>query len=296
MLRIVSGVAAGTIVVLLFLTSRIAGLTIIAVFHFLAILEYFRIIEPPLPAGLRMSALAVLNLSFLTAIGLILTYKENGDFLFGRFGSSGSAYLYLVASCFIMVVLTWIVLFAVVAFGLVTRHPDSGFPLSSALYTVFSAIYIFLGLGSLALLFGAGQPGAWFAAFILSWGADTGAFFTGKTLGRNLLCPRVSPKKTVEGFIGCILTGAIALPVFLYFLPQFQPLSFAAGIGYAIIGACIAALGHLGDLFTSVIKRTYDRKDSGKFLPGHGGFLDRLDSLLIVSPIVAILFLSQLKL
>ncbi len=115
-----------------------------------------------------------------------------------------------------------------------------------------------------------------------SWVCDTGAYFAGVTLGRHKLCPEISPKKTVEGAVGgmvlsLIVTVIIALifnlKVILLYLLILTPL------------LCI--VGMVGDLFASVIKRSTGIKDYGKLIPGHGGILDRFDSILLIAPVLA---------
>ncbi len=108
---------------------------------------------------------------------------------------------------------------------------------------------------------------------------DTGAYFAGRFLGRHKLYPAVSPKKTWEGAVGGLLAsaGAAALAHFWY-LPE---LPLLTGL---ILGAGLGALGQMGDLCESMLKRAYDVKDSGQILPGHGGLLDRIDALLFAAP------------
>jgi phosphatidate cytidylyltransferase len=109
--------------------------------------------------------------------------------------------------------------------------------------------------------------------------SDSAAFFIGKSLGRHKLCPTVSPKKTIEGFMGGLLGGAAGgLIVSLLFFPGF------ALIRVIMFSALLAAVGVLGDLTESMLKRQAGVKDSGTILPGHGGLLDRVDSLLLAAP------------
>lgn len=116
---------------------------------------------------------------------------------------------------------------------------------------------------------------------MLSWLADTGGYFAGRFLGKTKLYAAVSPKKTREGFVGSI-GGAIlgACLAHFWYLPSL-PLSH--GLLLAVFGG---AMGQLGDLVESLLKRSTGIKDSGRLVPGHGGILDRIDALLVVSPIV----------
>ena len=114
---------------------------------------------------------------------------------------------------------------------------------------------------------------------------DTGAFYTGKNFGRNKLAPRISPGKTVEGFIGGLLAaiGAGALCKYTFF-PEINL------IHALILGGLIGLIGPVGDLSESMLKRGSEVKDSGTFMPGHGGILDRVDSVLFCAPILYFYF------
>lgn len=116
--------------------------------------------------------------------------------------------------------------------------------------------------------------------FLLVWAADVGAYFAGKAFGRNRLAPTISPGKTWEGFFGgLVLTIAVGLLVGEYL----------AGIGmsvtWVVVLAAVAVVSVIGDLMESLLKRQADVKDSGSLLPGHGGLLDRLDSVLAAAPL-----------
>lgn len=118
----------------------------------------------------------------------------------------------------------------------------------------------------------------WFLfALLITWMSDTFAYLVGKTLGRTKLIPRVSPNKTVEGALGGLAAASITavLVVILFGLPM-NPV-IAGGLGIVL-----GALGMLGDLFESQLKRRAGVKDSGNAIPGHGGFLDRIDALIWV--------------
>jgi len=126
--------------------------------------------------------------------------------------------------------------------------------------------------------------------FFLIWGADIGAYFSGKAFGKAKLAPRVSPGKSWAGFFGGMVTsGVIATLMALYFGSP----ALMSWTGLAYIGACmgIAMVSVLGDLTISMLKRHRDIKDSSNLLPGHGGFLDRIDSLLSASPVFALYLL-----
>jgi phosphatidate cytidylyltransferase len=121
-----------------------------------------------------------------------------------------------------------------------------------------------------------------FGLLLLIWSNDSFAYLTGITIGKNKLYERISPKKTIEGFIGgTISTLGVAYLITIYF----PVLSIIEWIGMAII---VSIFGVLGDLIASLFKRITGVKDTGNIIPGHGGIIDRLDSIIFVAPIVFI--------
>ena len=121
-----------------------------------------------------------------------------------------------------------------------------------------------------------------FAIVILT---DTGAYYTGRTIGRRKLAPRISPGKTIEGAIGGFVMATVAGYVSkLTFFPEI-PL-----IHCLVLGAVIGIIGQIGDLAESLLKRGSAVKDSGRLLPGHGGMLDRIDSILFSAPVLYFYF------
>jgi phosphatidate cytidylyltransferase len=131
-----------------------------------------------------------------------------------------------------------------------------------------------------------------------SWGSDTGAIFAGKFAGKNKLAPRTSPKKTVEGLLGGAASAAAIFAAALIMFPADSPLSklgldLLGTVPGALIlaagGFVIALIGVYGDLLFSMLKREADVKDYGQIVPGHGGILDRFDSMLLVAPLIYLL-------
>jgi phosphatidate cytidylyltransferase len=121
--------------------------------------------------------------------------------------------------------------------------------------------------------------------FVASWGSDTCAYCVGKLIGRHKLPSKLSPNKTIEGCVGGIL-GA-ALIGFLFALAFYKDKNI--WWQFALIGGAGSVISQIGDLAASAIKRNYNIKDYGKLIPGHGGILDRFDSILFTAPLVYIL-------
>jgi phosphatidate cytidylyltransferase len=117
----------------------------------------------------------------------------------------------------------------------------------------------------------------------ITFGQDTGAYFAGRFLGRHKLYEKISPKKTIEGAVGGLVTAVGFALAFRAYAPGLSDLT---GADVALLGGGGAVLGMVGDLFESLLKRSSGVKDSGALIPGHGGVLDRIDALLFVGPFV----------
>ncbi len=154
--------------------------------------------------------------------------------------------------------------------------------LGGAASTLFGVLLIPLPATAMCYLRGFSSRAVLFLLLIV-WGCDSFAYYTGKNFGRRKLAPVVSPNKTWEGsiggFVGATLIGAAAGTWGV--LPELGP------VRGALVGALASSAGQIGDLVKSLWKRGAGVKDSGVFLPGHGGFYDRIDSLLFAGPVVA---------
>jgi phosphatidate cytidylyltransferase len=136
---------------------------------------------------------------------------------------------------------------------------------------------------ALALLHSSG-PGWLLLALGIVWATDTGAYFVGRKLGRHKLSPRISPNKTVEGLLGGLVAGvAIALGGAALLGARGSQLALVA-----LVATLMVLFSVVGDLFESMLKRHVGAKDSGALIPGHGGLLDRLDSVLAALPVFAL--------
>ena len=193
------------------------------------------------------------------------------------------------------------------AIYLVVRNGDISYQKASGL-VMFSGIvifcfYSFIRLKELLPVEKFGYDAIFFILLILcfAWGGDTCAYFAGRAFGKHKLCPVVSPKKTVEGAIGGVLGTMVfgVLVTLIYSVAADRTEAFTrSNIGvsmYVIIAllACVAAvLGIYGDLFASVVKRQCGIKDYGVIFPGHGGILDRFDSVMFIAPFVTMVIIA----
>lgn len=156
-------------------------------------------------------------------------------------------------------------------------------PIINIASTVLGIIYITLPLtllNHIAFFSGEYQGKLILGLFILMWASDTGAYVFGVLFGRNRLFERISPKKSWEGFFGGLFTSVLGA----YLLSRFY--GVFVNEEWYVIAVLLVVFGTLGDLVESMFKRSVNLKDSGKILPGHGGILDRFDSILLAIPVI----------
>ena len=167
--------------------------------------------------------------------------------------------------------------------GLLTRRQKEG-AFTSWIWTVAGILYIGWLLSHLVALRSLNSGRNWvFLVLFVTWVSDTTAFFVGRRFGRHKLAPATSPGKTWEGSIGGICGGIAVSTLFLAPTPFQLPFSPGQAV---LLGALTSILGQAGDLFESLFKRNLGVKDSGKLMPGHGGILDRIDSLIFAGIVV----------
>lgn len=168
-----------------------------------------------------------------------------------------------------------VLLFLLLGLVVFTKNTIEG-----AMITFIGFFYVSFSLSHLILISDFDDNFFIWYPFIIAFVTDTFAYFTGKMIGKTKLIPHVSPNKTVEGSLGGIIACLIVSFAYAHFVePDFQFLA----IFMAFVGSI---LSQMGDLIASKIKRIFDIKDFGKIMPGHGGVLDRFDSLIITLPLV----------
>ena len=159
-------------------------------------------------------------------------------------------------------------------------------------YSVFAYFYIIIPLSCLVFIHWL-NPLYTLALFAFVWVNDTFAYLVGSAIGKRTLFERISPKKTWEGFFGGLIFAVFAGFLFSHFTTDYcSTNNLIKWIGLAVV---VVIFGTMGDLFESYIKRNLNVKDSGTILPGHGGLLDRLDSILFAAP-VALIYLLLVRL
>lgn len=176
--------------------------------------------------------------------------------------------------------IAYVRLVALVALILSLRRRDLANGLAYAAAMTLGAVYIF-GAWRCAIDLRALHPNWLLFALAINWTGDVAAFYVGRAVGKHKLAPRISPGKTIEGAIGSLASAALFGAGFAYWWPA--GFSMAVWIPLALV---TNVAGQFGDLTESALKRGAGMKDSGMLLPGHGGWLDRLDSSLFTLPVV----------
>jgi phosphatidate cytidylyltransferase len=241
-------------VLLLFLAPPLLFWLVITLGAVIALAEYFRMIDTAPSSGVMVLAIAVCSLPVVAV-----------------FAGSGAGMLvggYLSLLGLVLLVLRFY-----------TRLDNVLFFLTSA---GFGVLYISLCSAHLVLIRVLPDGASWLLLLTaITAGSDTGAYYSGRAFGKRKLCPNISPGKTVNGAIGGIVAAVVTAVILACFLMpgvNFFRLALAAAV-LSVIGIC-------GDLAESIIKRGTGVKDSGTILGGHGGLLDRIDSLLLTAPLL----------
>ncbi len=218
----------------------------------MALKEYFTMCLHPAEMKIKPVAIAIGLIPFVAAI------SGRADYVF--------------ASFFIALFASALLLFTIY------QDLDNGFLLLAKL--CLGLTFVSLGAAHLPLLVAVPHGVAWLAILtLITIASDTGAYYAGTSFGKTKLCPAISPNKTVEGLLGGLAASLVlAMLTGLFLLPHVPILKMAAAI------VLISLIGVGGDLTESIMKRSCRVKDSGSILPGHGGVLDRIDSLLAAAP------------
>ncbi|MDR1012696.1 MAG: phosphatidate cytidylyltransferase [Lactobacillales bacterium] len=160
----------------------------------------------------------------------------------------------------------------------------NAYSIEKAAFPVIASLYVGVGFAALLNARNQGLPGLFLALFIV-WATDIGAYFVGLKYGRHKLCPEVSPNKTLEGVLGGALSAFFVTMAFVFLFKAKNHFNHTA-LSVMFLSLLFSIAAQFGDLVESSIKRHFAVKDSGKILPGHGGILDRFDSLLFVLPLM----------
>ena len=260
--RITSALILLPILILIFwIGNKYIGDVLFTFIAFLSIDEYFNAVSKVSNPVRWVGYLSCLSIAFIHLIpeGYITTYA-------------------ILALPIIL-----IILFAqVVATEMKTSFKDIAYTFLGIFYVVFFTMFI-------ALIYGMqnGRVLIWYALFA-AWGSDVFAYIIGKYFGKHKFS-KVSPKKSIEGCIAGVVGAVVLMVIFTYFANTYWNLN--VNYGYIVlIGVALSLLGQVGDFAASSIKRYVDIKDYSNLIPGHGGMLDRIDSLIFLAPFAYVLF------
>ncbi len=232
-------------------------------------------------------------ISLVATVAMIELLKMKKIQLFSLMGmiSLLSMWLLLVpTSWFAMISSTFsrveIFVFLILILLMLTVVTKNAFTFDEVGFVILASVYVGFGFHYLIMSREIPEIGMMLVFFVmfLIWATDSGAYFAGRTFGKHKLWPEISPKKTIEGSIGGIVSAVVIGSIFYWLVPIFP--SYAMALTVMIVAS---VFGQIGDLVESALKRHYAVKDSGNVLPGHGGVLDRFDSLIYVMPILHLL-------
>ncbi|AZR72377.1 hypothetical protein BBF96_02585 [Anoxybacter fermentans] len=257
--RIISGIVGIALAVFIINFGGLPFLTAVLILTVLGLLEFYRMVS--IKGKKPFKGVGVISGLIL----VLLTYFNNKSFVIGDIILPGLI----------------VALFMVFSVQLIKNGTED--TIQNVAITFFGIFYVVGLISHFILLRNLKNPilpgiNAIYFALICTWATDSFAYFVGKSFGRKHLAPNISPKKTVEGFIGGIL-GSFLAGLIYSIINGFSP--FKAGV----IAFLIGIVGQMGDLFESALKRDAGIKDSGNLIPGHGGVLDRFDSAFFTLPL-----------
>ena len=272
--ELAGAVAIPIVLVILFKGPAILFNALVAVIALGAVWEFYRIAEK---TGHPVAKTVGLAGSALLLGGAALLW---GPFRFETPAGDLVRVAVRTRPSFWLVAALAIVFLAAIA-PMASRVPPAS-ALAGAASTIFGIVSIALPATAMCLLRGR-SPRVVLMLLLIVWVCDSSAYYFGRMFGRRPLAPMVSPKKTWEGSIGGLVGATLfgAAAGTWWFLPELGP------VRGALAGALVSTAGQIGDLVESLWKRGAGVKDSGTFLPGHGGFYDRIDSLLFAAPVLA---------
>lgn len=269
--RLLSGILLVVIALVVLLTG---GSLLTVVLFLISMIAYLELTDACKVRGGEMDPGA------LVKVGLVMTLIY--------YAMLGYTLAWGIRTALCTMALTIVTVFLAFLFVYVFTFPK--YHANQIMSAMFSFLYGPVMLSFLYLLREGFEDGVYFVwfAFLASWGSDTCAYCVGVLIGKHKMAPKLSPKKSVEGAVGGIVGAALLFVLYTYFVinshsQMVMSLPFAA-----VLGAVGALLSMVGDLAASAVKRDHEIKDYGKLIPGHGGIMDRFDSVIVAAPIVFI--------
>jgi phosphatidate cytidylyltransferase len=283
--RLISGVVYITLLLFSILYSTESFILLFGIFLVIATFEFCNLVKIN-----KILPLSLVSLSY-AAISLLSYYKTETDNYLSNLREQpiqlgidiDQVNLGLLAICLLIFIKCLIFLF--------DNKEQIVSPIWKYLYLVGYILLPFIFIVKISFGINDYNPKIIIGLFILIWTNDTFAYLVGKSIGKHKLYERISPKKTIEGFLGgvafAIFAGYLISKLYIKPNPNFSDTSILI---WTMIALIVGVFGTIGDLIESKFKRIAEVKDSGKIMPGHGGILDRLDSVIFVAPIVYLFY------
>ena len=283
--RLISGVIYITLLLFSILYSTESFILLFGIFLVIATFEFCNLVKIN-----KILPLSLVSLSY-AAISLLSYYKTETDNYLSNLREQpiqlgidiDQLNLGLLAICLLIFIKCLIFLF--------DNKEQIVSPIWKYLYLVGYILLPFIFIVKISFGINDYNPKIIIGLFILIWTNDTFAYLVGKSIGKHKLYERISPKKTIEGFLGgvafAIFAGYLISKLYIKPNPNFSDTSILI---WTMIALIVGVFGTIGDLIESKFKRIAEVKDSGKIMPGHGGILDRLDSVIFVAPIVYLFY------
>lgn len=283
--RLISGVVYITLLLFSILYSTESFILLFGIFLVIATFEFCNLVKIN-----KILPLSLVSLSY-SAISLLSYYKTETDNYLSNLREQpiqlgidiDQLNLVLLAICLLIFIKCLIFLF--------DNKEQIVSPIWKYLYLVGYILLPFIFIVKISFGINDYNPKIIIGLFILIWTNDTFAYLVGKSIGKHKLYERISPKKTIEGFLGgvaiAIFAGYLISKLYIKPNPNFSDTSILI---WTMIALIVGVFGTIGDLIESKFKRIAEVKDSGKIMPGHGGILDRLDSVIFVAPIVYLFY------
>lgn len=283
--RLISGVVYITLLLSCILYSTESFILLFGIFLVIATFEYSNLVKIN-----TILPVSVVTLSY-SIISLISYYsKETDNYLSFLREKPTQLDVDLEQLNLVLLIITLVVLIKCILF-LFNNKEQTISILWKYLYLVGYILLPFIFIVKISFGINDYNPKIIIGLFILIWTNDTFAYLVGKSMGKHKLYERISPKKTIEGFLGgvvfAVFAGYLISKLYIKPNPNFSDTSILI---WTMIALIVGVFGTIGDLIESKFKRIAEVKDSGKIMPGHGGVLDRLDSVIFVAPIVYLFY------
>ena len=281
------GISGAVYIVLLLasiLFSTESFFVLFGIFLIIAVFEFCNLIQ------LNKIFPFVFALLFYTIITLISFYRSETQAFLEQHFTNFSILVNLKQLNIILLVITLVVSIKCILFLFYDKMQAISIS-SKYLYLLGYIILPFVFITKISYGEKSYNPKIIIGLFILIWTNDTFAYIVGKSIGKNKLFEKISPKKTIEGFIGGVLFAVLAgFLISKYYIQANANYAERSIIIWTSIAVIVGVMGTIGDLIESKFKRIAGVKDSGKIMPGHGGILDRLDSVIFVAPFVFLFY------